>query len=165
MARSDDIPGVSRAPSPHAPAVLVVEDDPAHAELIREYLAKSRLGNPVEVVGHVAEARSYLERQAADGRPGALPPLILVDRHLSGGSGLDVLEWVKNDRVLGAVPVVMLSSSGDAADIDRAQELGAASYLIKPVGFTALIETVRRLGLPWMLVAESSTAAVPGVAE
>jgi len=134
------------------PPILVVEDDPVHAELVTEVLASCGLLNPVAVARDAAQARAYLQEhvRGAEGRA-ALPVLALLDGHLPVGSGLELLAWMKGEPELTEIPVVMLTSSDEAGDIDRARELGAAMYLVKPVGFDALVRAVRQLGVPWAL--------------
>ena len=81
----------------------------------------------------------------------------LLDLHLPHMSGLDLLTAMREQPGLGHVPAVVLTASEDPGDIDRAFSAGANSYLIKPVGFEALLEVVRNLGLHWVL-----THATPG---
>ncbi|TML02303.1 MAG: response regulator, partial [Actinobacteria bacterium] len=81
-----------------------------------------------------------------------LPVLILLDLHVPGRSGLELLTWLRQQPNLDRIPVVMLSGSSESEDIDRAFELGANSYLVKPVAFDTLLDTVTGLGLPWMIL-------------
>lgn len=134
--------------------ILVVEDDPGHAMLIQEAFAAAQLANPLHVVSDGEEAIAYLEGTGpyADRDTHPLPVLVLLDIHMPKRSGLDVLEWMRGEPELKRVPVIMLTASEDDGDIDRAYELGANSYLIKPVGFDALLDVVRTLGLYWLVV-------------
>jgi CheY-like chemotaxis protein len=137
------------------PTILVAEDDAQHRLLIAAALAAARLDNPVQLVNDGKAAIAYL---AGDGRYGdrhryPLPVLALLDMHMPGASGLEVLAWLRAQQGhLGQIPTVVLTASDDEADIDGAFAAGATSYLVKPVGFDALLDVVRGLGLRWMLL-------------
>jgi CheY-like chemotaxis protein len=131
------------------PPILVVEDDAAHAALVERVLRHAGLANPVRRIGRGEEAIAYLEGAAErEGRPA----LVLLDVHLPGAAGLDVLAWLRGRPETADLPVVMFSGSGDSQDINRAFELGANSYLVKPVAFDALLDSIRDMDLPWALV-------------
>ena len=138
------------------PPIVVGEDDPQHADLIRTTLELARLSNPLVMFPDGGEVVSYLEAVTAGERPE--PALVLLDLHLPRRSGLDVLRWMKDHEAVAQIPVVMLTSSRDAADISEAYDLGVSSYLVKPVGFDALLDVVKALELSWVLFNE-----VPGV--
>lgn len=125
---------------------MVVDDDELARALVVLHLRKLGLCNPVveAVDGNAAcEVLSALESR---------PALMLLDLEMPGRSGLDVLRWVRGLDSLADLPVLMLTGSAELSDIDAAYELGIASYLVKPVGFGALDDVVRRLRLPWALV-------------
>jgi DNA-binding response OmpR family regulator len=127
-----------------------MEDDHAHAVLVERVLRKAGLANPLSVAGTAREARALLSAAKEDGA--IMPVLVLLDLHVPDGSGLDVLEWIRDQRSLERLPVVMLSSSTESEDINRAFELGADTYLVKPVAFDALADAVGALGLRWAIV-------------
>jgi CheY-like chemotaxis protein len=131
------------------PPILVVEDDAAHAALVERVLKLAGVANPVRRIGRGEEAIAYLE---ANGNGDGQPALVLLDVHLPGAAGLDVLAWLRGWPATAELPVVMVSGSGDSQDINRAFELGANSYLVKPVAFDALLDAVRDMNLPWALV-------------
>jgi CheY-like chemotaxis protein len=138
-----------------APAILVAEDDAQHRLLIRAALDAAKLANPVQLVSDGDAAIAYLGGGGAyaDRERYPLPVLVLLDVHMPGASGLEVLAWLRaQPGHLGQIPTVMLTASDDEADIDAAFAVGATSYLVKPVGFDALLDVVRTLGLPWMLL-------------
>lgn len=140
-----------------APAILVAEDDAQHRLLIRAALAAAKLANPVQLVSDGDAAIAYLAGGGdyADRDRYPLPVLVLLDVHMPGASGLEVLAWLRaRSGRLGQIPTVLLTASDDEADIDGAFAAGATSYLVKPVGFDALLDVVRTLGLPWMLLGE-----------
>jgi CheY-like chemotaxis protein len=139
-----------------APAILVAEDDAQHRLLIRAALAAAKLANPVQLVTDGDAAIAYLAGGGTNAnRDQSLPVLVLLDLHMPGASGLEVLAWLRaQPGRLGQLPTVLLTASDDEADIDGAFAAGATSYLVKPVGFDALLDVVRTLGLPWMLLDE-----------
>ena len=139
--------------SPQAAAILVAEDDAQHALLIRAALKAARLANPILAFDHGEQALAYLNGVGAYADRGRypLPVLGLFDLHLPGMSGLEVLTAMRSQPGLGDVPAVVLTASEDPDDIDLAFSAGANSYLIKPVGFEALLDVVRNLGLNWVL--------------
>jgi DNA-binding response OmpR family regulator len=98
------------------------------------------------------EAVVYLagEGRYADRLRYPLPGLVLLDLKLPRRSGLEVLQWLREQQVLRRLPVVVLSSSREATDIDRAYDLGANSYLVKPVGSDALLGMVRAMDGYWL---------------
>ena len=134
-------------------AILVAEDDAQHALLIRAALKAARLANPILVFDDGKHALAYLggEDVYADRGRYPLPVLALFDLHLPDMSGLDVLRSMRETSGLSQVPAVVLTASEDPGDIDHSFAAGANSYLIKPVGFEALLEVVRNLGLHWVL--------------
>jgi len=142
------------------PTILLVEDDPSQALLVRRVLERARLANPVYTVVCGEDALAYLlgDGAFADRAAHPLPVLVLLDGQLPKRSGLEVLERLRAEPGLADVPVIMLSASTDSDDINRAFELGATSYLVKPVAFDALIETLNSVGLPWAILGRDAAA-------
>ena len=132
------------------PPILLVEDDGSQALLVERVLAKAGLVNAVRAFADGEEALSHLKRLGS--QSAQLPALVLLDLHIPGQSGLEILEWLRQQPAFGDVPIIMLSGSTESEDIDRAFELGADSYLVKPVAFDALVDAVTSLGLPWMIL-------------
>lgn len=134
--------------------ILIVEDNPTDAELMLRSLRRANLANPITVVEDGAEALDYLfGRGRHVGRPnGTAPRVVLLDLKLPKVSGLEVLAKIRADEQLRKLPVVVVTSSREAPDIQKAYELGANSYVVKPVEFEAFAEAVTRLGLYWLLV-------------
>lgn len=137
------------------PKVLLVEDSSDDALLIRRAFKKAGL-TPPEHVKDGDAAVAYLIHAVADGEEtlGALPVLVLLDLKLPRRSGLEVLAWLRAQDTLRRLPVVVLTSSREAPDVQRAYDLGANSYLVKPVGFEALGQLVELLGLYWLTLNE-----------
>lgn len=140
--------------------ILLVEDSPDDADLVIRALRQSNLTNQVQVARDGVEAIEYLFPIARE-EERDLPILMLLDLKLPKISGLEVLKRVRADERTHLLPVVILTSSREQQDVLAGYELGANSFVTKPVGFDAFAAAVRQLGLYWLLVNESPpTAAV-----
>lgn len=132
--------------------ILLVEDNPHHAELVCESLSEHRIANRIHHVSDGEEALDYLCRRGeyADDARFPTPDLVLLDLRLPKVDGLEVLTEVKADDALKRIPVVVLTSSDAERDLVRAYEHNVNSFLTKPVDaeeFEALMES---LGFYWM---------------
>lgn len=135
--------------------IILVEDNPDDEELTLAALEELRLRNPVVVLRDGQEAIDYLFRQGTyAGQSLELPGVIMLDLKLPKIDGLEVLRQIKNDPQLRRVPVVVLTSSKEDADVITGYELGANSYIVKPIDFEQLMETVRSIGNYWIVVNE-----------
>lgn len=134
--------------------LLLVEDNPRDAELMLRAIQSHKLANPILVLEDGAEALDFLfGRGAFAGRPpGQRPKVILLDLKLPKVSGLEVLRQIKAEPELASIPVVVVTSSREDPDIRDAYELGANSYVVKPVEFEAFLDAISRVGLYWMIV-------------
>jgi len=132
--------------------ILIVEDNPTDVMLIRRALARLKIANPVQVIADGDRAVDYLSGHDdyADRMQFPLPALILLDLKLPRRSGLEVLEWLRRQEGLRRVPVVMLTSSRQSDDVNRAYDLGANSYLVKPVEFDGLQEMLGTINTYWI---------------
>ncbi len=132
--------------------ILLVEDNPDDAELIKYAFRKAGIQNPLIIVTDGDGAVAYIGRTGAytdrTGHP--LPELILLDLKLPRRSGFEVLSFIREHKPTKHTPVVVLTSSGEDEDIRRSYELGANSYLVKPIGRDALIEMARTLKAYWI---------------
>ena len=133
--------------------MLLVEDDPNDILLIQRAFAKACLVNPLKVVRDGEEALNYLSGSGefADRGRYPLPSLILLDLKLPRKSGLEILQWLRQQPALKHIPVIVLTSSKESSDVSRAYDLGANSYLVKPVGLGPLEDLLRALGLYWLV--------------
>jgi two-component system response regulator len=132
---------------PHGVEILLVEDNANDAELTLRALKQRNLANEVHVCRDGAEAVDFF----ADGA-GPVPKVVLLDLKLPKIDGLEVLRRLKQDSRTRAIPVVVLTSSREEPDIERAYELGANSYIVKPVDFEAFARAVADVGLYWLLL-------------
>jgi len=138
----------------HAVDVLLVEDNQQDAELTIRSLKKHKLANNISVVEDGAEALDFIFcRGKYSERDIKHPPkVIFLDLKLPLVSGLEVLREIKQDALTKAVPVVVVTSSREDPDVKAAYELGANSYVVKPVDFEAFTEAIGSLGLYWLLI-------------
>lgn len=122
---------------PASLAILLVEDNPAHAEIIRRNLELSRLDSRLRHVEDGQQALDYLFRQGrfADPASSPRPDIVLLDLRLPKVEGLEVLRRIKADPALQTIPVVVLTTSANQPDIIGAYANRASSYLVKPVDF------------------------------
>jgi len=134
--------------------ILLVEDNPADAELCIRALKKSNLANNLVWVKDGAEALDFIFATGAYSERGMgnVPKVILLDLRLPKVNGMDVLRQVKADKRTQAIPVVVLTSSKEDRDVAESYQLGVNSFISKPVEFDAFAKTVSELGLYWLLV-------------
>jgi CheY-like chemotaxis protein len=124
--------------------VLLVEDDPGDVVIAREALRAGRLQSRLTVVPDGVEAMSYL-RQESDYQDVERPDLILLDLNLPRMSGHEVLAEVKSDPALRRIPVVVLSTSSAAEDVERSYELHANVFVTKPVDFDHFTAVIKQI--------------------
>ena len=138
--------------------ILLVEDNPRDAELTIRALKKRNLANRLFVVEDGAEALDFIfcRGQYAQRKVAHPPKMVLLDLKLPKMNGLEVLRAIKVDERTRMILVVMVTSSDEDPDIQAAYELGANSYVVKPVEFDAFQEAMSHLGLYWLLVNQFS---------
>jgi two-component system, response regulator len=133
------------------PRVLLVEDSSDDAEITIRSFERAHLANPVDVARDGQEALDYLfgtESQAA--RP--LPGLVLLDLKLPRVDGLEVLQRIRAEQRTRLIPVVILTSSSEERDIIAGYDLGANSYVCKPIEFDEFAHAVAQIGIYWLMV-------------
>jgi len=133
------------------PTILIVEDSPEDYEATVWALRKSGFLNPIFHCTDGDDALDFLYQRGVHAlqTPAPQPSLILLDLHLPGIDGHEVVTTIKHDDQLCQIPVVMLTTSEDARDIARCYAAGANSYMQKPVGFEALLRAMQRLKDYW----------------
>ena len=136
--------------------ILLVEDNPSDVGLTQRARAKSRIANELVVVEDGQEALDYLFGQGPyTGREaGDAPALVLLDLKLPGVDGLEVLRQIRADPRTRRLPVVILTTSKEEQDVAQSYDLGANSYIRKPVDFTQFAQAVAHLGLYWLVLNE-----------
>jgi len=131
---------------PHGVEILLVEDNANDAELTLRALKQRNLANQVHVCRDGAEAMDFFSGA------GPVPKVVLLDLKLPKVDGLEVLRRLKQDTRTKSIPIVVLTSSREEPDIERAYALGANSYIVKPVDFEAFARAVSDVGLYWLLL-------------
>ncbi len=134
--------------------ILLVEDNPRDAELMIRALKKRNLVNRLFHVIDGVEALDFLFHRGnfAEKQNTASPKVIFLDLKLPKMNGLEVLKEIKSNEKTKRIPVVIVTSSQQDPDIKRSYELGANSYIVKPVNFESFSEVMSNLGFYWLLV-------------
>ena len=132
--------------------ILLVEDNPAHAEMVTRSLEENRSAIRVHHVSDGEAALDYLMRQGrfSDPETSPRPELILLDLRIPKIDGLEVLRTVKTTSELQRIPVVVLTTSAAEPDVSRAYELHANSYLVEPVDYSKFTRLMHQLGFYWL---------------
>jgi CheY-like chemotaxis protein len=140
--------------------ILLVEDNPSDEKLTVRAFSKSNIANEVVVTRDGVEALDYLFGTGtyAGRDPKNAPAIVLLDLSLPRVDGLEVLRRIREDDRTRLLPVVILTSSKEEADIVRGYSLGANAYVRKPVDFKEFAEAARTLGLFWLLLNEPAPA-------
>lgn len=135
-----------------AQPILLVDDDPNDVFLFKRAASKSRLANPIHTASDGDEAVEYLKAlQDAGADASNAPVVVILDLKMPRKSGFEVLEWLRAQPGLRRLPVVVFTSSAQDPDVNRAYDLGANSYLVKPVTFEDLLAMMKTLGLYWAM--------------
>jgi two-component system response regulator len=134
--------------------ILLVEDDPKDVRLTLRELERENVRNRIAVARDGAEALDFLfcRGEFQDRLPNHPPKLVLLDLKLPKINGLEVLREIKTNPVTRPIPVVVLTSSGEERDVVDSYELGVNSYIQKPVDFEQFRQTIKNLGLYWLVV-------------
>jgi|SRR6185437_14469869 len=141
--------------------ILLAEDDPNDTLLIKRAFQKAGLGEVFKTVGDGDQAIAYLRGmdEYADRARFPLPFLLLLDLKMPGTDGFEVLQWLRSQPDFKRLLVVVLTSSNLQADVDRAYDLGANSYLVKPVEFTEMVNMIQRFEAYWTEINRFPTPA------
>jgi two-component system response regulator len=137
--------------------ILIVEDNPADSELMIRALKKDHLANNIFLAEDGEEALDFIFcRGIYQGRQMTAPPkVVFLDLKLPKKNGLEVLEQIRAQESTRRIPVVVVSSSREDPDIEKAYALGANAYVVKPVNFDDFLTAMRQTGFFWMVVNEA----------
>jgi len=144
--------------NPNSVEVLLVDDNVTDAELIIRELRKHNMANNLVHVKNGKDALDFLfgTGSFADTRNVSFPPkLLLLDIQMPKVNGIEVLHKIKSDPRTRSIPVVMLTSSKENPDIHKCYDLGANSYIVKPVNFESFTKSIENLGYYWLLLNQS----------
>jgi two-component system, response regulator len=130
--------------------ILLVEDNPKDVELTRRALARANIANVLVVASDGVEAIEYLLGNSIT--PPELPVVVLLDLKLPRIDGLEVLRRIRTEQRTKTLPVVILTSSNEEKDIVGSYNLGANSYIRKPVKFNDFADAIKQLGLYWLVL-------------
>lgn len=136
--------------------IVLVEDSVDDMELTVRSLKSSNLVNKIVWLKDGEEATHYFKGEGKfEGRNTDIKPrLVLLDLKLPKLNGIEVLESIKSDSNLKSIPVVMMTSSNQGSDLERCYELGANSYVVKPIDFKEFTEVAKSISLYWLLINE-----------
>ena len=133
--------------------ILLVEDNQDDIVLTRRALKKSNIANEVVVASDGVDALAYLRKEGVYvDNIDANPVVILLDLNMPRMGGLEFLREIRNDGRFKRLPVVILTSSGEDRDVCESYDLGANSYIQKPVDFEQFVEAIQTLGLYWLVL-------------
>jgi len=133
--------------------ILLVEDNPLDAELAIRGLKQEKLANNITWVTDGEQALDYVFRRGTyAGRADYPPRLILLDLKMPGVDGIEVLSAIKADQRTRRIPVVIMTSSQEESDVAKTYDLGANSYVVKPVDFSTLVDVARGAGFYWLAI-------------
>jgi CheY-like chemotaxis protein len=136
--------------------ILLAEDDDNDFFFLERAFLRAQVANPLYRVKDGQEAIEYLRGDAPydDREKYPLPYIMMLDLKMPRKNGFDVISWVREQPGLKRLPIVVLTSSREDPDVNRAYDLGANTYLVKPVKFEGLVEMTRALNLYWLMLAE-----------
>lgn len=134
--------------------ILLVEDNPADAELTLKALKNKNLANNVLLIDDGEKALDFIFAEGQYNKRNIVnqPKVILLDLKLPKVSGIEILKRIKSDDRTKKIPIVVLTSSQEEKDMVESYELGVNSYIVKPVKFNSFIDAVSEIGLYWLLL-------------
>jgi len=135
--------------------ILLAEDSDNDAELTIEALTDSKFANDIVRVRNGAEVLDYINCTGVYvNRDKGLPALIILDIKMPKLTGIEVLEILKKDNNLKTIPIVMLTSSRAEQDLVKSYDLGVNAFVVKPLDFVEFAESIKQLGIFWLLINE-----------
>jgi CheY-like chemotaxis protein len=145
------------------PVILVAEDDEDYVILIKQVFAKAHVPNPIHVVWNGEEAISYLkgEGKYSNRDEFPLPDIFLLDLKMPRVNGFEVLKWVRAQPTLSSLRILVLTSSDEIRDVNEAYQLGANSFLVKPLDFEDFTHLSRLIADFWFKASRTPEASRP----
>jgi CheY-like chemotaxis protein len=142
---------------PERAIILLVEDSQNDILLIQRAFSQASLLNPLQIVRSGEEAIEYLKGEGRYVNRAEYPPpgLMLLDLKLPGIDGFEVLRWVRKQPGLNLLRIIVLTTSGDIRDVNLAYQLGANSFMIKPVEFDQFVQASKALKGHWLWLSEA----------
>jgi len=132
--------------------ILIVDDSPKDVELTIASLAEKNLVNEVEVAEDGVEALDYLYKRGKFANTTGSPAIILLDIKMPRMNGIEVLKYIREDPKFKFIPVIMLTSSCEEKDLVESYNLGANSYVVKPVDIVQFIDAIKVVGQYWAVI-------------
>jgi CheY-like chemotaxis protein len=148
---------------PEEAVILLAEDEEDHVVLIKHAFSQAAIPNPLHVVWNGQEAIAYLMGTGvyANRAEYPLPDLLLLDLKMPRVNGFEVLEWIRQQPGLAALRVLVLTSSADLHDVNRAYQLGANSFLVKPMDFQDVVQLSRLIQDFWLKASKTPETIRP----
>lgn len=149
--------------SPESAIILLVEDREDDVILIRKAFSKAGLMNPLYIVRDGEEAVAYLAGEGAFSNRNEypLPEIILLDLKMPKLDGFEVLQWIRGQPGIRGLPVIVLTSSEEMKDVNRAYSLGANSFMVKPLDFENTAQLAKTLHHFWIMSAKLPESSRP----
>jgi len=153
--------------TPNYEVILLAEDNEDHVILTKRAFKMAGLLNPLYTVENGKEAIAYLkgEGKFANRSEYPLPTLLLLDLKMPGKNGFDVLQWLRGQPTLSALRVVVLTTSDEIHDVNRAYQLGANSFLTKPVDFRDFVQLSSAVKGYWLWMSRAPELERPSTAK
>jgi len=153
--------------TPNYEVILLAEDNEDHVILTKRAFKMAGLLNPLYTVENGEEAIAYLkgEGKFANRSEYPLPTLLLLDLKMPGKNGFDVLQWLRGQPTLSALRVVVLTTSDEIHDVNRAYQLGANSFLTKPVDFRDFVQLSSAVKGYWLWMSRAPELERPSTAK
>ena len=144
--------------------ILLVDDSHDDTELVKRAFQSAGFENPFRAVCSAQAAIEYLQGDGdyGDRAKFPFPHLLMLDHRMPGMSGWDVLQWVRRRAELDSLPVIVFSGSDSPLEEKKATELGANAYIVKPVAFAKIVESIKRIGEFWLRSPGKLPADAPG---
>ncbi len=141
--------------------ILLIEDDDTDVQLINRAFKKGGIELPIRAISDGEAALDYLEKGASrDNMSSTAPAIVLLDLKLPKVNGLEVLKRIKASAVLKRLPVIVLTSSDQPDDVNQAYDLGANSYLVKPVSFADFCDLASHIKTYWLRLNTTPTVTL-----